>query len=781
MLGLLLAWGPAVGQSSSSSETAYATIAADGSSVQRRGRFQLSPQQHAFVESVLAHLSLEEKIGQMVMRMPPNDGRDSAFRERLRSGGIGAVLNVVDPDAIAELQAIAVDASPHGIPLLFARDVIHGFRTIFPLPLGQAASFDPDMVEAGARVSAREAASVGLRWNFAPMIDVARDPRWGRIAESFGEDPVLTAVLGQVAIRGYQYHGDSILMAATAKHFAGYGAVEGGRDYNSVDMSIDALHNVYLPPFKAAVDAGVMAFMPSFSALNGVPASANRYLFKEILRAQWGFEGAVVSDWGSIDELIAHGAAGDARQAAFRALGAGIDQDMMSRAYPEHLPGLLEEFPDLKVYIDSAVRNILSLKVALNLFEHPLGRTDQPLLAPESLELARAMVHRSTVLLQNRNTRLPLAPASLQRVAVIGPLADDGYEQLGTWVFDGKAEDSQTPLQALRQRLGRDRVRYVKALANSRDKSQAAFGEAVQAAATSDVALLFLGEEAILHGEAHSRASLRLPGAQEALLRAVSATGTPVVVVVMAGRPLVLEDVLDQADAWLYAWAPGTMGGPGLADLILGDAAPSGHLPVTFPRHEGQIPVYHAQRTSGRPATDKSWVRMEDIPERAFQTSLGNTNHYLDVGFEPAFPFGFGLTYTDFEVRDVRLSTDTARLRGGFHAGNLFFAPDSIVVEVDVKNTGSASGETVLQLYCSDPVARVTRPERRLFAFQRIALEPGTVKTVRFAFRPWSMGYAYHYDRKDRQHFSETGLFRFWIGFDANAEHAVDLEVVRAK
>jgi beta-glucosidase len=766
--------------------------------IHAQGPQLLSPEQGRFVDSLLDQLTLEQKVGQLVMRMPDDAGRQPEFRDKIKRGEIGAVLNVVEPEALVEMQATALDFAPHGIPLVFARDVIHGFRTIFPLPIGQAASFDPDLVEEGARHSAREAASIGLRWTFAPMIDVSRDPRWGRIAESFGEDPVLTARLGQAAIRGYQEHGDSILMAACAKHFAGYGASEGGRDYNSAHVSQDALYNIHLPPFRAAVEQGVLTFMPSFSDLNGIPPSASTALFRDILRRQWGFQGAVVSDWSSIDQLVTHGVARSTGHAAALAIRAGIDQDMMSRAYPDSLLALARAGVVPEEWIHQAARNVLALKVALNLFENPFARTEQQLLDPESLALARRMVHSSTVMLQNRDQLLPLEPASLKKVAVIGPLADDGYEQLGTWVFDGNPDDSRTPLQSLRQRLGADRIQYVKALANSRDRSTMAFGEAIKAAAQSDVALLFLGEEAILHGEAHSLAAIRLLGAQEDLLRAVAATGTPVVVVVTAGRPLVLDHLLDQADAWLYAWAPGTMGGPGLTDLLLGDAAPSGHLPVTFPRHEGQIPIYHAHRNTGKPASAESWVKLEDIPERAFQTSLGNTSHYLDVGYQPTFPFGFGLTYTSFELDSIALEQDRfaliadpeaspseaassvqspmlAALSGEAPGQGFRVNPrDSIALEAWVRNTGPRDGETVLQLYLSDPVSSVARPVRQLLDFQRVRVPVGKSARVRFRVPLHALEYVYPEGPR-----VEPGAYRIWVGFDARASEAVDLRVAQ--
>jgi beta-glucosidase len=710
-------------------------------------------------EALLRSMTLDEKVGQLVMRMPPADGRDTAFRRAVREGRVGAVLNVVDPVALRELQEVAVSGSRLGVPLVFARDVIHGYRTILPIPLGQAAAWDADLVEAGARMSAREAASVGIRWTFAPMLDVSRDPRWGRIAESFGEDPLLTAVLGAAAVRGYQDHGDSLLLAATAKHFVAYGASEGGRDYNSANVPMDELVNVYLPPFRAALDAGARSVMPSFSDLNGIPPTAHRGLFRDLLRNGWGFDGVAVSDWASIDQLMKHGVAGNIGDAARLALEAGMDLDMMSRAYPDTLADLVGAGVLDEALVDEAVLRVLRLKRDLGLWDHPHARTDAVLLAPEHRALARETAARACVLLRNDGGLLPLGDPG--RVALIGPLANDGYEQLGTWVFDGRAEDSRTVLEALRAEFGPDRVSFTPALARSRDRDTSAFGEARRAAAAADVAVLVLGEEAILSGEAHSRADLRLPGAQVALLRAVAGTGTPVVAVVFAGRPLVLTEALPHAEAWLYAWAPGTEGGPAVVDLLLGRRSPSGRLPVTFPRHEGQIPVYHARRNTGNPPDSSTWVPIDVIPDRAFQTSLGNTSHYLDIGFAPLFPFGFGLTYTRFAYGAPRAERDT--LSG----------EDSVAFTVRVRNAGTRPGTETVQVYLSDPVSSVARPVRQLVAWRRVALEPGASRSVRFALSREALGY--HYPDGFRM---EPGAYRFHVGGDARASRSFTVHLL---
>ena len=704
--------------------------------------------------AILATMSLEEKVGQLVMRMPPDNGWSPDFQDMVRSGGIGAVLNVVEPAAVKNLQRLAIEESPQGIPIVFARDVIHGFRTILPIPLGQAATWNPEMVQQGAAMAAQEAASQGIRWTFAPMIDVARDPRWGRIAESFGEDPFLASVMGVSSIAGYQGQADSVLVAACAKHFAAYGASEGGRDYNSANVSLDALQNIYFPPFQAAVDAGVESFMPSFSDLNGVPPSGNTWLFRDILRKAWSFEGVTVSDWASIDQMMRHGVAADSKDAARQAMLAGMDMDMMSEAYAGNLVELVQDGSVPTILLDEAVLRILMLKLRLGLMDHPYTKPDAfgPLLAPANRALAREMATQATVLLQNRQNALPLSAEKLENIAVIGPLADDPYEQLGTWVFDGKPENSITPLQALRERLGADRVTYVKALERSRDRSRSAFGEAVAAAAMADAAVLFLGEEAILSGEAHSRAYLGLPGAQAELVQAVAATGTPVIVVIMAGRPLSLTKILPHADAILFAWAPGTEGGPALTDLLLGDAVPSGKLPVTFPVSAGQIPMYYAHRNSGNPADSTSFIPIDRIRDRAFQTSLGNTSHYLDEGYKPAFPFGFGLSYTTFRLADFHLSTDT--LASG----------ESLVVEATVHNTGDRDAAQTVQLYLRDPVSRVGRPIRELVAFQRVEVPSGEARNVRFELSPTA--FAYHYPDGLQ---ADPGTYHLFLGADSRA------------
>ena len=522
----------------------------------------------ARVERLLARMTVAEKIGQLWQVNGAAGKIPDDLRANLQAGRIGSVLNEVDVATVNELQRIAVKESRLGIPLLIGRDVIHGFKTVLPIPLGQAATWNPDLVERGARVAALEAAASGVNWTFAPMVDVSRDPRWGRIAESFGEDPYVNGVFGAAVVKGFQ--GDDLsqpgAIAACAKHLAGYGASEGGRDYDSVSIPEIELRNVYLPPFKAAVDAGAATLMTAFSDVNGVPASGNRFLLTDVLRNEWRFRGFVVSDWESIRQLTVHGLAADENEAAFAAFTAGVDMEMVSTTYRDHLADLLARGRIRAEQLDAAVRNILRVKYRLGLFDRPY--TDPaaypPVKSASNLDVARQLATQSLVLLQNNAGVLPLSMKSLRSVAVVGPLADDGYEQLGTWIFDGDVTISRTPLRAIRD-LAADgvTVRYARGMETTRSRSTAAFAEAVAAARASDAVVVFLGEESILSGEAHSRANIDLPGNQMELVRALRAAGKPLIAVILAGRPLTLGGIVDDVDAILFAWHPGDDGGAG--------------------------------------------------------------------------------------------------------------------------------------------------------------------------------------------------------------------------
>jgi len=719
---------------------------------------------------LVAQMTLAEKIGQMSQL----NGGSADLRQLVREGRVGSVLNEVNVEEINELQRIAMQESRLGVPLLIGRDVIHGFKTIFPIPLGQAASWDPAVVERGAAVAALEAAASGVNWTFAPMIDITRDPRWGRIAESLGEDPHLCSVLGAAMVRGFQggaARGDGLgehgAIAACAKHFAGYGAVESGLDYNTTNIPENELRNVYLPPFKAAVDAGVATFMSSFSDLNGVPCAGNEFLMKQVLRQEWRFNGFVVSDWDAVKELTVHGFTADDRHAAREAVDAGIDMEMASALYAEHLPALIEQGSVSEQQIDTMVCNILRLKFQLGLFDNPYtnpGHFPRPVNARHQ-QAAKEAALRSCVLLKNDHHTLPLSKEKLGSVAVIGPLADDGYEQLGTWVFDGESQHSHTCLQAIHALAGQElEVRWARGMETSRCRKHDGFDDAVQIARESDVVVMFLGEESILSGEAHCRAEIDLPGNQEQLIEAIADTGRPIVLVIMAGRPLTLQNVLDKVDAVLYVWHPGTMGGPAVADLLFGIESPSGKLPVSFPRLVGQIPIYYSRKNSGRPPSHDAITHIDEIDGKAPQTSLGMSAFHLDTGFTPLFPFGYGLSYTRFEYSDIATSAEHIAPGG------------TIEISATLHNAGARTAEEVVQLYVRDLVGNVTRPVRELKGFQRVRLEPGQSQRVSFTLHTDALAF---YNR-EMALVTEPGMFHVWIGGSSDAELWSQFEVVEA-
>lgn len=710
------------------------------------------------VASLLGQMTLAEKIGQM--NQLNADGRDAPrlLGEAIRGGRVGAVLNQVHQDTVDELQRLAVEESRLGIPLLFGRDVIHGFRTVMPIPLGQAATFDPALVRECARLAALEAAAAGVNWTFAPMLDIARDPRWGRIAESLGEDPLLASRLGVAMLEGFQ--GDDLAapgsIAACAKHFAGYGAVEAGRDYATTNIPENELRNVYLPPFAAAVEAGVASVMTSFSDLDGVPATANAFLLRQVLRAEWGFSGFVVSDWNSIQQLAVHGLTDDDAGSALEAVAAGVDMDMAGGVYAAHLPRLVEAGRVPMETIDAAVASILRLKLRLGLFERPYRRSGalSVVKAEDARHAARRAALRSVVLLKNDAAALPLSRSATNSLAVIGPLADEPYEQLGTWIFDGDPAISVTGLRGLRELVGAGvAIRHVRALETSRSRASDGFDEALEAARASDAVVLFLGEESILSGEAHSRADIGLPGAQAALVRHLRSAGKPLIAVIMAGRPLTLGDVIDDLDAVLFAWHPGTMAGAALADLLFGVESPSGKLPVSFPKVVGQIPIHYNRKMGGKPPSRDSIVLIDDIPVAAGQTSFGNTSYHLDAGYEPLFPFGFGLSYAEFRYSQLELSAP--ELRMGERLG----------VSVRVENAGQVAAEEVVQLYVRDRVGSVTRPVRELKDFRRIRLEPGASTIVDFELGGADLAF---YGRSNRR-VVEAGEFDVWVGGSSEA------------
>lgn len=699
------------------------------------------------VETLLHKMTLEEKLGQM-NQLSPWDFEDLA--KRVRKGEVGSILNVVNPEEVNKIQKIAVEESRLGIPLIVSRDVIHGYKTIFPIPLGQAATFNPEVVKEGARVAAIEASADGIRWTFAPMIDVARDPRWGRIAESCGEDPYLNAVMGTAMIKGYQ--GDSLndptAIAACAKHFVAYGAAEGGRDYNSTFIPERVLRNVYLPPFKAAADAGCATFMTSFNDNDGVPSTANSFVLKDVLRKEWKYDGMVVTDWASALEMVNHGFCTDGKDAAEKSVNAGVDMEMVSETFIQNLKQSIAENKVSIETIDNAVRNILRLKFRLGLFDNPYVVTPQTVkYAEKHLQTAKTAAEQSVILLKNENQTLPFTD-KIKTLAVIGPMADAPYEQMGTWVFDGEKEHTQTPLTAIKEMYGdKVKVLFEKGLEYSRDKNTAGIARAVSAARQADAVVVFVGEESILSGEAHSLANLNLQGAQSLLIKELAATGKPVVTIVMAGRQLAIADEVKVSDAMLYSFHPGTMGGPAIADILFGKVNPSGKTPVTFPRMSGQVPIYYAQHKTGRPANPTEML-IDEIPVEAGQTSVGCRSFYLDAGNSPLFPFGYGLSYTTFEYSNLSLASDKLT------------AQDTLSISFTLKNTGKYDGTEVVQLYVQDKVGSVTRPVKELKRFQRVTLKVGESTQVSLSLPVSELAFWGY----DMNYTVEPGDFTLWVG-----------------
>lgn len=693
------------------------------------------------VDSLLALMTLEEKLGQLNqisgMGAPTGPGGEPAGLGQIQRGEVGSFLNVVGADSTRKLQRIAVEESRLRIPLLFALDVIHGFRTTFPVPLGEASSWDTDAVRRAARVAAVEADANGLHWTFAPMVDVARDPRWGRVVEGAGEDPFLGSAMAVARVRGFQ--GEDLSrpgsIIATAKHFAAYGAAEGGRDYNIAEVPERTLREVYLPPFHAAVCAGAQTVMAAFNEIAGVPAHASRELLTGVLRGEWGFDGAVVSDWTGVTEMIAHGVAGDRAAAAALALSAGVDIDMVSEAYVRDLPPLVRDGRIPMKMLDEAVRRMLRLKARAGLFSNPYRSSDtarsrELTLTAAHRAAARDVARRSIVLLKNDGGLLPL-PKSLGTIAVIGPLAADSNAVIGNWAALGRGADAISVLTGIRRAVA-PATRVLHAAGTSATgPDTSGIAEAVRVARRSDVVVLVIGETPDLSAEASSRSSLDLPGAQQRLVDAVVATRKPVVVVLMNGRPLAIGAVHDRVPAILETWFLGIEAGTATADVLFGDHNPGGKLPVTFPRTVGQVPIYYAHRNTGRPPSPEKY-----------------TSKYLDLPSTPLYPFGHGLSYTRFRYGAPRLSSATPA------------AADTLRVEVDVTNTGPRSGDEVVQLYVQDVVASVTRPVKELRGFERVTLAAGETRTVRFSLTANDLTF---YDLAMRR-VVEPGAFKVFVG-----------------
>ena len=714
--------------------------------------------ERAFVDALMARMTLAEKLGQL--NQPPGVGNNTGpaamagSEDQVRQGQIGSWLGTRGAELTCRLQRIAVQESRLGIPLLFAYDVIHGMRTIFPVPLGEASSFDPEEVRNAARIAAVEATAHGVHWTYAPMVDIARDPRWGRIVEGSGEDPYLGSVLAAARVRGFQ--GDDLAapdtLLATAKHFVAYGAAEGGRDYDVADISERSLHEVYLPPFKAAVDAGAQSIMASFNEVAGVPMHAHRPLIQDLLRGEWGWDGVLVSDYTGVMELMPHGVAGTRGEAGRLALRAGVDVDMVSAIYLEDLPAVIEAGRVPMAEVDASVRRVLNAKFRLGLFEDPYryckdgARQQAMTLTAGHRAAARRSAQKSMVLLENEGGVLPLS-RSLRTLAVIGPLADEPWAMLGNWVGIGRPEDAVTPLAALREALGAQTELIVAKGAAIDDGDRSGFDAAVRAARQADAVLMFLGEHPEMSAEANNRTSLDLPGVQEQLALAVAATGKPVVAVLLNGRPLSTGALQGKVPAILEAWFPGVEGGNALVDVLFGDVNPSGKLPVTVPRNVGQVPIYHARRNTGRPPAEDNRF----------------SSKYLDVHWTPLYPFGHGLSYTRFEYAPPRLAS-----------AQVAAADPRQSVRVRVTNAGPRAGAEVVQLYLRDDVASVTRPVRELRGFQRVELQPGESREVEFTlgFEDLSL-----YDA-DMRRVVEPGTFTVFAGGSSEATQSARFEVV---
>ncbi len=704
------------------------------------------------INALLARMTLAEKLGQLQQLDGEGNGN---FRpehlDLIRKGLLGSTLNVRGARRTNQLQHIAMEESRLNIPVLFGFDVIHGYRTIFPIPLAEASSWDPSLAERSASIAAQEARDAGVRWTFAPMLDIARDPRWGRITEGAGEDPYLGAAFASARVRGFQgsdYSAANKILAC-AKHWVAYGAGEGGRDYNTTDLSENTLREIYFPPFKAAVDAGVGTVMSAFNDINGVPASANPFTLTRVLRDEWKFDGFVVSDYTSVKELINHGLAANEKDAARAALNAGVDMEMVSRLFNQQGPALLKEGQVSQATIDEAVRRILRIKFRLGLFDRPYtdeAREPNSLLKPESISAAREIAGRSMVLLKNERQTLPL-DKNIRSIAVIGPLADDRRAPLGWWAGDGREEDTVTPLAGIRAKVSpRTKVGYAQGC-DVRDSSTAGFPEAVALARKSDVALVFVGESADMVGEAASRSSLDLPGRQMDLVKTIYETGKPTIVVLINGRPPTIEWIVERVPAILESWMGGSQAGNAIADIVFGDVNPGGKLPVTFPRTVGQVPIYYNHMNTGRP------------PE----ANNRYTSKYLDVPWTPLFPFGYGLSYTQFKITNLQVSAKSIRRNG------------KLIVSVEVENVGKRTGDEVVQLYIRNVAASMTRPVKELKGFQRVTLQPGEKRRVEFLLTGEQLGFW----NREMRFVVEPGDFKVMVG--PNSEDVIEtkFEVAR--
>ncbi|AZB29282.1 beta-glucosidase BglX [Chryseobacterium balustinum] len=702
------------------------------------------------VSELLSKMTLEEKVGQLVQysgfeyATGPQNSNSATVLEEIKKGKVGSMLNVAGAEETKKFQELALKSRLR-IPLLFGQDVIHGYRTTFPVNLGQAASWDLKLIEKSERIAATEASAYGIHWTFAPMVDIARDPRWGRVMEGSGEDTYLGMQIGLARIKGFQGKGlgnlDAIM--ACAKHFAAYGAAVGGRDYNSVDMSLRQLHETYLPPFKAAVEAGVATFMNSFNDINGIPATANKYILRNLLKDQWNYKGFVVSDWGSIGEMVPHGYAKDNKEAAEKAINAGTDMDMESRAYMAELPKLVQEGKVDSKLIDDATRRILVKKFEMGLFDDPYRfsnekRQKQQLNNQENRKFGREFGSKSIVLLKNEKNILPLSK-STKTVALIGPFGKETVANHGFWSISFKDDNQRivTQFDGIKNQLDKNSSLLYAKGANVDDQDKSMFAEAVETAKKADVVIMTLGEGHAMSGEAKSRSNIHFSGVQEDLLKEIAKTGKPIVLMINAGRPLVFDWAADNISTIVYTWWLGTEAGNSIADVLFGTVNPGGKLPMTFPRTEGQIPVYYNHYNTGRPAknnTDRNYV-----------------SAYIDLDNDPKFPFGYGLSYTQFKYSEMNISSTNLK-------GN-----QMLNIGVTISNTGNYDGEEVVQLYIRDLFGKVVRPVKELKGFQKVFIKKGESKIINFILTPENLKF---YD--DELNYDwEAGKFDIMVGTDS--------------
>jgi len=744
----------------------WSMVFASFASAQTQKTWTNAPEIERRVEALLKQMTLEEKIGQLNQYSygtptGPGTGR-SKVEESIQRGEVGSFLNVVDPALNNRLQRVAMEQSRLKIPLIFGLDVIHGYRTTFPVPLALSATWDANLVERVSRIAAEEATSSGIRWTFSPMVDIARDPRWGRIVEGAGEDPYLGSIMARAYVRGYQGTSlnDPRSLAACAKHYVAYGAAEAGRDYNTVDMSERQLREVYLQPFHAAVDEGVATLMASFNTINGVPASANAFTLTQVLRGEWGFRGFVVSDWGSVGELIPHGIANDLATAARKGFLAGVDMDMESNAYFQHLAAFVKSGQVPQPALDQAVRRILRVKFALGLFDRPYvdEKSAVTTLPATNVAAAREAAEKSFVLLKNDSAVLPIQKG-VRSVALIGPMADSAPDMLGAWSARGDAKDVVTLKSALEARAKRDgfQLHYAKGT-EIRTTSDAGFAEAAAAAAQADVVLLALGEDASwMTGEAASRAFIDLPGNQQQLLERVAAAGKPTGLVLFSGRPLALTSAAARVQAIIEAWSPGVQAGPALERVLFGEAAPAGRLTVTFPRSLGQVPIYHSVLNTGRPPVGLDLTRPPTNGDEKFKS------RYVDEQNVPLYPFGFGLTYTTFEYSAPQVDAQQISV-DQLNAGRA-----QVHITTEVKNTGTRAGEEVVQLYIGLRGTSVARPVRQLKGFRRITLQPGKSQRVEFTIGRDELSIW----QRDTKYAVEPAELNIWIAPNAQSGTSV--------